>query len=168
MKKMEKVIYIIRMMAEAIRDFRQEISKVAEQCGYKHTCLYNYEDIDDDTYQPNAFITLFDKDNKRISGNWVPNESCCYDFKSSRVDFECWKEGVSILHYLWGNEDSASKVRFVEISDRHFIVHNTRKPYNICKEFGIRYDLFSKKKSKYVKSFSYPYDVTEDEDSIWR
>ena len=157
MKKMEKVIYIIRMMAEAIRDFRQEISKVAEQCGYKYTCLYNYEDIDDDTYQPNAFITLFDKDNKRISGNWVSNESFCYDFKSSRADFECWKERVSILHYLWGNEDSASKVRFVEISDRHFIVHNMRKPYTICKEVGIRYDLFSKKKSKYVKSFSYPY-----------
>ena len=153
MKKMEKVIYIIRMMAEAIRDFRQEISKVAEQCGYEHTCLYNYEDIDDDTYQPNAFITLFDKDNKRISGNWVSNESFCYDSKSSRADFECWKEGVSILHYLWGNEDSASKVRFVEISDRHFIVHNT---YTICKEVGIRYDLFGKKKSKYVKSFSYP------------
>ena len=154
MKKMEKVIYIIRMMAEAIRDFRQEISKVAEeQCGYEHTCLYNYEDIDDDT-----FITLFDKDNKRISGNWVSNESFCYAFKSSRADFECWKEGVSILHYLWGNEDSASKVRFVEISDRHFIVHNTRrKPYTICKEVGIRYDLFGKKKSKYVKSFSYPY-----------
>ena len=170
MKKMEKVSYVIRMMAEAIRDFRQEISEVAEQCG-KHVCLYNYEinDEEDNTlYQPNAFITLYDIQHKRISGNWIANESCCYDFASSRADFECWKEGVYILHYLWGNEDAISKIRFIEISDRIFLVHNNaKKPYNICKEIGVRYDLFSKKKTTYIKSFSYPYDVTE-EDSIWR
>lgn len=153
MKKLEKITFIVNTIAAALEQFRKEVERQVGQ----PVLLYNYETYQaweggDEYYQPDMFITLFDKGGQRISGNWVANEFVVKEVKSGKVSDLINENDFNILHYLWGKEVMIKDIRTANIAQREFIEHNK---YTICKERGWRIDIFKRVATPYEKSFIY-------------
>ena len=152
MKKIEKIAFIIRTIAAALEQFRKEVEMQVGQ----PVLLYNYETYQawkggDEYYQPDVFITLFDKGGQRISGNYVANEYI-EEVKSGKVSDLINENDFNILHYLWGKEAKIKDIRYANIAQREFI---ERPKYTICKEKGWKIDIFKRVATPYEKSFIY-------------
>ena len=152
MKKIEKIAFIIRTIAAALEQFRKEVEMQVGQ----PVLLYNYETYQawkggDEYYQPDVFITLFDKGGQRISGNYVANEYI-EEVKSGKVSDLINENDFNILHYLWGKEARIKDIRTANIAQREFI---ERPKYTICKERGWTVDIFKRVATPYEKSFIY-------------
>lgn len=153
MKKMEKIAFIINTISAALEQFRRELEMQVGQ----PVLLYNYETYQaweggDEYYQPDVFITLFDKGGQRISGNWVANEFVVKEVKSGKVSDLINENDFNILHYLWGKEVALKDIRTANIAQREFIEH---PKYIICKERGWKVDVFKRVATPYEKSFIY-------------
>lgn len=153
MKRTEKIATIISTIAAALEQFRKEIEMQVGQ----PVLLYNYETYQAwkggvEYYQPDMFITLFDKEGQRISGNYTANEYIAEEVKSGRVSDLINENDFNILHYLWGKEVKIKDIRTANIAQREFIEH---KRYTICKERGYKLDIFKRVATPYEKSFIY-------------
>lgn len=145
MKKLEKIEFVINTLAAAVEQFRKEVMQQEEPAEY---------------YEEGPFVTLLDKDKKRLGGNWRDNENIAEEVKSSKVSDLINENDFNILHYLWGEEAKIKDIRYANIAQREFIEHNehdNRRYYIICKERGWTIDVFKRVATPYEKSFYYPY-----------
>lgn len=153
MKKNEKIKTIIRTLADYLNQFKGEIEKEVKL----PVVLYNYDVTDSWEgdgvyyYQPKLFITLFDKDKQRISGNWVDTQMI-YAIYSNTMFREISETEFNVLHYLWGEEVKVKDIRHANIAQRKFVKKDN---CIICKESGWKIDIFKRTTTPYEKSFIY-------------
>ena len=124
MKKNQKIEVIINALAEYSRFFVYEFEKIYSEKTGREVFTYDEEDMgisqlpNNEWEQISGFITLYDKDMQHISGNHIHNEKITYfnhKCKSgtiARVEEKCY---FSLCHYLYGKEENAHKIRYVEI-----------------------------------------------------
>ena len=152
MKKMEKIAVIIRTITAALEQFRRELEmQVGQPVVFRNTEAFEIEEEGGDYFYPSVFITLFDKGDQKISGNWMADEGW-ENTVSSRIQKIMKGCDLNILHYLCGKETRIKDIRYVNIAQREFISHDS---YTICKEKGWKVELFKRVATPYEKSFIY-------------
>lgn len=154
MKKMEKAMYVIRMMAAAIEDAKVKFSEIEEE-----SVVFNDYDADEEDIIIPLMISSYNHNHRHLVSNWLYN---AYDggastaMVSSRLESCCDKFLIDVPHFTWGQENLISKIRYVQILEREEMEHlDAPVPYILCKERGYEYDLFGKKVYPIEKAWVY-------------
>lgn len=143
MKKMEKMVYIINMIAAAIEDAKVKFSSEIEE-----PVFFNYYNTDEDDIVIPLMVSSYDYKHNHLVSNWLCNSYDCTSeyMKSKKLEYICDKLELDIPHFTWGQENLISKIRYIQILEREDVEHlDAPVPYVICKERGYEYDLFGKK-----------------------
>ena len=157
MRKNQKIVFIVNTLADTLEEFKREIEK---EVGLP-VVLYNYDVTDSWEgdgvyyYQPKLFITLFDKNKQRISGNWVDTQLLFYKNYEDPLLRVISETEFNLLHYLWGEEVKAKDIRYANIAQRKFI---EKDDCIVCEERGWELDIFKRVTTPYEKSFIYSRD----------
>lgn len=148
MKKREKRIYVLNAIRDAIDDyFAKHPTYCSEYCNNctESTCMGGKR----------IFITVFDKNHKRISGNYYNNCQFWWDPSSSKIINDiAYDLNIDINHFMWGSEDKyLHKVRYIKIGSRTDTT--TADGEGITRESGREYDLFQYTCKYYNNSWNY-------------
>ena len=113
MKKQQKRIWVLNAIRDAIDDYFYE-KHPTYCCDFCNNCNR------DTCNGHKVFVTLFDKNHKRIAGNWYNNCQFWYDSSnSSIINNLSYNLNIDIDHFMWGSQDELlHKVRYITIGSR--------------------------------------------------
>lgn len=157
MKKMEKAMYVVKMMAAVIEDAKEKFFNENKE-EFNNKIFFNiYDDQDEEEILITLMVSSYDSKHKHLVSNWMYNShDYVSDMKSKKIETLCDVVGLDMPHFTWGNEDFIHKMRYIQILEREDVKHlDAPIPYILCKEKGYEYDLFGKKVYPVEKAWVY-------------
>jgi len=112
MKRKEKRIYVMHAIKACLKDYFTRNPYVCSNycCKCDEDCCKSSQDV---------FLTFYDKDKKRIVGNWYNNSNFNESAISALITDLMFQLELDIHHLMWGMEDATlHQIRFLTISSK--------------------------------------------------